>query len=337
MTIDHDREWIIGCIKHDGFIHTHRFDKANQIILDALEPKDGDLISREDAIKALSEFYGYSIRMVDEITDLVNSIPSAEVTLQTPQTYGKSINPSNAEVVTDLISRADALEQMAQAECGVHYADCEADNCSCSYIKRILDIPSAEAVEAVYDTEWVAVRRNEYEDFLASAEAEPTVIRSRTLMPTKDFKEWAKRVREENPNVIVIPCDAEVVSAEASQNLAKPNKALKGSDLISRKDAISCCSCLHPEDCLEEIKKLPSAEAVQGWIPCSEKLPDEYIDVLATVHGHIEIGYFMEERGSFMFSFGDGYIIHGEEKERVLKEVTAWMPLPTPYKGGDDK
>ena len=35
-TVDHDRDWIIGCIEHDGFIHTHRFDKANQIILDAL-------------------------------------------------------------------------------------------------------------------------------------------------------------------------------------------------------------------------------------------------------------------------------------------------------------
>ena len=48
--------------------------------------------------------------------------------------------------MSDLISRADALEQMAQAECGLHYGDCEADNCSCSYIKRILDIPSADAV-----------------------------------------------------------------------------------------------------------------------------------------------------------------------------------------------
>lgn len=35
--IDHDKEWIIGCIKHDGFIHTHRFDKANRIILEALQ------------------------------------------------------------------------------------------------------------------------------------------------------------------------------------------------------------------------------------------------------------------------------------------------------------
>lgn len=33
---EHDREWIIGCIKHDGFVKTDRGDKANQIILDAL-------------------------------------------------------------------------------------------------------------------------------------------------------------------------------------------------------------------------------------------------------------------------------------------------------------
>lgn len=45
----------------------------------------------------------------------------------------------------DLIKRADALEQMAQAECGLHYNDCEADNCSCSYIQRILDTPSVDA------------------------------------------------------------------------------------------------------------------------------------------------------------------------------------------------
>lgn len=38
--INHDRDWIIGCIEHDGFIHTDRFDKANQIILDALQFAD---------------------------------------------------------------------------------------------------------------------------------------------------------------------------------------------------------------------------------------------------------------------------------------------------------
>ena len=44
-TVDHDRDWIIGCIKHDGFIKTDRFDKANQIILEALS---ADTVSREE-------------------------------------------------------------------------------------------------------------------------------------------------------------------------------------------------------------------------------------------------------------------------------------------------
>lgn len=50
---------------------------------------------------------------------------------------------------------------------------------------------------------------------MTKEEAIPTIIRSKTLMPTKDFKKWAKRIREVNPNAVVIPCDAEVVSADA--------------------------------------------------------------------------------------------------------------------------
>ena len=59
--------------------------------------------------------------------------------------YGDDCDGDKRVEHTDYISRADALEQMAQAECGLHYDDCEADNCSCSYIQRILDIPSADA------------------------------------------------------------------------------------------------------------------------------------------------------------------------------------------------
>lgn len=45
--INHDRDWIIGCIEHDGFIHTHRFDKANQIIHDALSA-EADIVLCKD-------------------------------------------------------------------------------------------------------------------------------------------------------------------------------------------------------------------------------------------------------------------------------------------------
>ena len=74
--IDHDREWIIGCIKHDGFIHTDRFDKANQIILDALEPS-GDLISRADAIEAVCGI-GRTAISRQEVCNALSALPSAD-------------------------------------------------------------------------------------------------------------------------------------------------------------------------------------------------------------------------------------------------------------------
>lgn len=47
-TVDHDRDWITGCIQHDGFIHTDRGDKANQIILDALSAEAVKVVRCKD-------------------------------------------------------------------------------------------------------------------------------------------------------------------------------------------------------------------------------------------------------------------------------------------------
>lgn len=70
------------------------------------EAKDGDLISRADAIEAVRkelvcdgrhETHDKTCRFIADV--LLSALPSAELVLQTPQTYGKSINPSNAKVV----------------------------------------------------------------------------------------------------------------------------------------------------------------------------------------------------------------------------------------------
>ena len=62
-----------------------------------------------------------------------------------------------------------------------------------------------------------------------------------------------------------------IPSAEASQNLAKPNKALKGSDLISRQDAIEAVTDIQDGSgqryylavsLVDKIRSLPSADAV---------------------------------------------------------------------------
>ena len=60
-TVDHDKDWIIGCIEHDGFIHTHRFDKANQII--------------HDALSAEAEWIPCSERLPSESGDYLCTIP----------------------------------------------------------------------------------------------------------------------------------------------------------------------------------------------------------------------------------------------------------------------
>ena len=160
----------------------------------------------------------------------------------------------------DLISRADAIEAVV---CHIWHTPPEARklfNCE-NYVRDVVE----EALKA-----------------LPSADAEPTVIRSRTFMPTKDFKEWAKRIREVNPNAVVIPCDAEVVSAEA----------------------------------------------VQGWIPCSERLPSMRTEVIYSYDGIVSTGY-MTDRDYI----GEKTEEHWEDLESgAYIEPIAWMPLPKPYR-----
>ena len=114
-----------------------------------------------------------------------------------------------------------------------------------------------------------------------TADAKPTVIQSKTLLPTKDFMEWAKRIKEVNPNAVVIPCDAEVASAEA----------------------------------------------VQGWIPCSERLPKKGEVVLITNgKGNVRCGQYRSEhdvRGETHYWWWKG---------KTVESVLAWMPLPKQYR-----
>ena len=105
--------------------------------LDGKRAEPADRISRADAIEAVrkhfKKYFPYALEYGEMLCETLSALPSAELTLQTPQTYGKSINPSNAEVVEDYISRADAI-------CEVLVND-GIDN----IVDRINALPSAEA------------------------------------------------------------------------------------------------------------------------------------------------------------------------------------------------
>ena len=96
-------------------------------------------------------------------------------------------------------------------------------------------------------------------------------------------------------------------------------------DLIKRQDAIRAVTTRDGcGRCEKAIKNIPSA---QQWIPCSERLPDEYVSVLCyqpILYGsNMWIGYLNRE---MVWVDSDGW-------EKLTNPVTAWMPLPEPYKG----
>ena len=107
-------------------------------------------------------------------------------------------------------------------------------------------------------------------------------------------------------------------------------------DLIDRGASIRFISNIEREDedrlfTFEEIKKmLRDAPAVNRWIPCAERMPENNVPVLyvwrsqngavAVLHGwHFEI----RSLGSAWHQSGVGF-------HRPDEEVTHWMPLPEP-------
>jgi len=73
------------------------------------------------------------------------------------------------------------------------------------------------------------------------------------------------------------------------------------------------------------LDSLPSVTPTQEWIPCSDRLPEEKVEVLVTTEwGNITIA----ERYS-----ANDYFINDGAANADEDEITAWMPLPLPWKG----
>ena len=109
-------------------------------------------------------------------------------------------------------------------------------------------------------------------------------------------------------------------------------------DLISREDALrelnGACSNWKDDAKVQEIvMAIPSAEAVQEWIPCSERLPkrDELVLVTYKTTDRIHLCRYIDDGSENpWWSYIDDCCAWNNV-------VLAWMPLPKPYKGGDDE
>ena len=95
------------------------------------------------------------------------------------------------------------------------------------------------------------------------------------------------------------------------------------------------------KECMEIVQEV-AEEYNNGWIPCSERLPEEGGYYLVTYHGW--------SNGDYLPKFDDTYVrrLHYQKSERFTgwnhprycddkaendtnREVIAWQPLPQPY------
>ena len=111
-------------------------------------------------------------------------------------------------------------------------------------------------------------------------------------------------------------------------------------DMIYRQDVIDVLE--HERDealvrlydyqlAIDAVMGLPSA---RQWIPVTERLPEDGCQCIVTVKVKHAIGYSEYEVGTA--DYVDGDFILSEDLWGV-EDIIAWMPLPQPYKGGQDE
>lgn len=85
-------------------------------------------------------------------------------------------------------------------------------------------------------------------------------------------------------------------------------------------------------DGIKALKKLPSAQPEQKWIPCSERLPEKHGEMyLVTISDGSVYSFALQwdiNRKRWYLSF----LNNGEIYIDYIDDVIAWMPLPEPYK-----
>ena len=76
---------------------------------------------------------------------------------------------------------------------------------------------------------------------------------------------------------------------------------------------------------IQIVTDAPTIAPEPHWIPVEQALPEDERNVLITYYDEITVGWYRASEDTWLIYEGDANV----EPE----EVTAWMPLPEPYRG----
>lgn len=117
------------------------------------------------------------------------------------------------------------------------------------------------------------------------------------------------------------------------------------SDLVEREDVIEAIEAetwlgvveCHVDVLMDRIEAIPSIEG-QEWIPCSEREPNEFEDVLVLLSDGtmdvLQLTDYLDIWGNVKWCHA---VHHGLGCAVSNNDIVAWMPLPEPWKGADDE
>lgn len=91
-----------------------------------------------------------------------------------------------------------------------------------------------------------------------------------------------------------------------------------------------CALCYLGSPCEYQNEDVRIPDELMGWIPCSERLPEENGRYITTNMYEGE----KEEVFDLWYEDGNWFIDAGEDE--TIRIVIAWMPLPSPYKPTTD-
>ena len=109
-------------------------------------------------------------------------------------------------------------------------------------------------------------------------------------------------------------------------------KKLNKDDLCDICSSADCVNCFADEDFNKWIDSQPK---VGEWVPVSEELPEDEGLVLVTVNDKHNNLKFENALITGCYCYAEGWILEGYI-DWIDPNVTAWMPLPEPYKEQKD-